>query len=274
MSLIWGSSLRVVTGLIYVVIIALWAAVLIPIWLRRHDRISEVRSTKKFSTAMQSLGSERHRAATLKSYEAHPAGFEQKSRARATQEHISNSSRASKRRLVVLSLLAVTTVLTLTLALLSIISIIVSMVAGALILVFVVASAATAGSHTNAASRSKAAVDSRTASSTRREADVVELAAAVPAAIDDDWENWDPWAEDDVVWEAVPTTLPTYVNAPRASQVPRRIDRSRPGEWTGSAMVDAAQAMRRQIAFDNVDTKAETAEIPVVAFEESQRAVG
>ena len=46
------------TGLIYVVIIALWAAVLIPIWLRRHDQISEVRSTARFSSAMNKLGSQ------------------------------------------------------------------------------------------------------------------------------------------------------------------------------------------------------------------------
>ena len=45
------------TGLIYLVIIALWAAVLIPMWLRRHDQISEVRSTARFSSAMRSLGS-------------------------------------------------------------------------------------------------------------------------------------------------------------------------------------------------------------------------
>ena len=49
-------TLRSVTGLIYLVIIALWAAVLIPVWLRRHDQISEVRSTARFSSAMNSLG--------------------------------------------------------------------------------------------------------------------------------------------------------------------------------------------------------------------------
>ena len=43
------------TGLIYVVIIALWAAVLIPIWLRRHDQVSQTRSTQKFTSAMKSL---------------------------------------------------------------------------------------------------------------------------------------------------------------------------------------------------------------------------
>ncbi len=44
-------------GLIYLVIIALWAAVLIPMWLRRHDQGSEVRSTTQFSAAMQLLSS-------------------------------------------------------------------------------------------------------------------------------------------------------------------------------------------------------------------------
>ncbi len=267
MSLIRGPSVEDVTGLIYVVIIALWAAVLIPMWLRRHDRISEVRSTKKFSTAMQSLGSDRHRAATLSSYEVHPAGFEKKARSRAEQVRIANIARAAQRRLMVLSLLAVTVMFTLALALLSVISIIIPMVAAALVLLFVVASAATVSS------RASVVAVTRTSSTTSRDAEVIQLTAAAPAN-GDDWENWDPWAEDDAAWEAVPTTLPTYVNAPRASQVPRRIDRARPGEWTGSAMVDAAHAMQRNVAFADVDAKAETAEIATVAFEESRRAVG
>ena len=267
MSLVRGSSVLGVTGVIYVVIIALWAAVLIPMWLRRHDRISEVRSTKKFSTAMQSLGSDRHRAATLSSYEVHPAGFEKKARSRAEQVRIANIARAAQRRLMVLSLLAVTVMFTLALALLSVISIIIPMVAAALVLLFVVASAATVSS------RASVVAVTRTSSTTSRDAEVIQLTSAAPAN-GDDWENWDPWAEDDAAWEAVPTTLPTYVNAPRASQVPRRIDRARPGEWTGSAMVDAAHAMQRNVAFDEVDAKAETAEIATVAFEESRRAVG
>jgi hypothetical protein len=44
-----------VTGLIYIAIIALWAAVLIPMWLRRHDQISEVRSTARFENSMARL---------------------------------------------------------------------------------------------------------------------------------------------------------------------------------------------------------------------------
>lgn len=273
MSRIRGSSLRVVTGLIYVVIIALWAAVLIPMWLRRHDRISEVRSTKKFSTAMQSLGSDRRRAATLSSYEKHPAGFEQKAAARAESVRIANSGSSAHRRLVVLNLLAVTVVFTLALAIVAVISIIIPMVAAAFVLLFVVACAATSSS------RASIVVATRTTRSERLEVGAVEVGAvevgaAVRPANEDDWENWDPWADDDVAWEAVPATLPTYINAPRATQMPRRIDRARPGEWTGSAMVDAARAMRRQTSFEDVDTKAETAEIPAVVFEPAQRAVG
>ena len=45
------------SGLVYVVIIALWAAVLIPMWLRRHAESLEVRSTSEFSAAMQMLNS-------------------------------------------------------------------------------------------------------------------------------------------------------------------------------------------------------------------------
>jgi hypothetical protein len=50
-------SVRNVSGLVYVVIIALWAAVLIPMWLRRHAESLEVRSTSQFSAAMQMLNS-------------------------------------------------------------------------------------------------------------------------------------------------------------------------------------------------------------------------
>lgn len=94
--------------------------------------------------------------------------------------------------------------------------------------------------------------------------------AAHPAAavIDDDWETWNAWDDEDS-WDAVPTTLPTYVTAPRASAVPRGIDRSRPGEWTGEAMMETAQSMRTRARADALERGpvgygADTAEIPVV----------
>jgi len=92
----------------------------------------------------------------------------------------------------------------------------------------------------------------------------------MPEAVEDDWENWNAWDDDDESWDAVPTTLPTYVSAPRASAVPREIDRSHPGEWTGEAMVETARAMRSRPVSSplanasEIDYSAETTEIPVV----------
>jgi len=43
------------SGLIYAVLIAMWAAYFIPRWLRRHDELSESRSVERFDRAMRIL---------------------------------------------------------------------------------------------------------------------------------------------------------------------------------------------------------------------------
>ena len=43
------------TGLIYVAIIAVWAVVLVPAWLRRHDHMDSERSVDRFSRSLQAL---------------------------------------------------------------------------------------------------------------------------------------------------------------------------------------------------------------------------
>jgi hypothetical protein len=90
-----GFSVRKVTGLIYLVIIALWAAVLIPMWLKRHDQVSEVRSTTRFSTAMRSLANQR--------------SGENMPNPQQTRQHYGNSAheRATQRRTMVLGALTV-----------------------------------------------------------------------------------------------------------------------------------------------------------------------
>jgi hypothetical protein len=83
-------------------------------------------------------------------------------------------------------------------------------------------------------------------------------------ADDEEFLNWNAWDED-TGWEAIPQTLPTYVNAPRASSVPRPIDNAHDGDWSGSAMVRAAQAARLPVSDDEIiDHRTATAEIPVV----------
>ena len=241
------------TGLIYLVIIALWAAVLIPMWLRRHDQVSEVRSTTRFSTAMRSLGSQR----SGETVENH--------RPVANEYRQSAHERAAQRRTIVLGSLAGLLAITLFMAVAGIVPKVVSIFMAVLVAAFVIATAMTASQRTaSKASRNAYVEPTRTR---RPVAAPVAPAAPVTPAVDDDWENWNAWDEEES-WEAVPSTLPTYVNSPRASVIPRPIDRNRPNEWDGEAMVNAANTMRRRVDTANapvvVSHQDETAELPIV----------
>ena len=285
-----------VTGLIYVVIIGLWAAVLIPIWLRRHDQISEVRSTARFSSAMKSLGNPGQVRYASDGYFTdaslmetqrldRPTGDRREPSREARMPRPTNDrpsegmdpnyerelvrQAAATRRAVVLGILTLVLVAALLLAVVGILPRWVPIAAAAPVIAFVVAAAMTASHRTSArSSRSSAAPR------TSRPSD----GAAAPAVdVDDDWENWNAWDDDEDSWDAVPTTLPTYVSAPRASAVPRPIDKAHPREWNGEAMVETAQAMRSRRHSDplaspaDVDHGAATAEIPAVREDAERR---
>ena len=100
---------------------------------------------------------------------------------------------------------------------------------------------------------------------------------------------WDPWEgeRNGEEWSAVPTTLPTYVDAPRATRVRRPIERDR--DWSGEAMVEVARTMRRpRITVDDLEddryelrstprdvaSSEDTAELPSLGYEETRRAAG
>lgn len=172
---------------------------------------------------------------------------------------------AATRRAIVLGSLTAVLLVSLILAMVGVLPRWLPILAALPVVAFVLATAMTASA------RSAPARRSAPAPAPRRQTPA--SAPASPAAVEDDWENWNAWDDDEESWDAVPTTLPTYVSAPRASAVPREIDRSHPGEWTGQAMVDAARAMRsrpQEPAMSSagpVDHGAETTEIPVVAYE-------
>lgn len=255
-----ASNVRSVTGLIYIAIIALWAAVLIPMWLRRHDQISEVRSTARFENSMARLGS-----------------HGEMSKGGGGRDLVNREitvSPSGKRRAIILASLAGMTAMSLLLALTSVAPKWIPVFLGVLTAAFMVASAMTASARTQSAP----ARIRRPSPASRRErtAAPAESAAAVN---ENGGEGWNAWDDEDEAWEAVPTTLPTYVTAPRASQVPRPIDKARPGEWTGSAMVEAAQEMREASAAQAAEIAAVaaayddiTAEIPVITAEFERRA--
>ena len=251
------------TGLIYVVIIALWAAVLIPIWLRRHDQISEVRSTARFSSAMKSLGK-----------------GDAKGRKGRAGAYSPAQERAAKRRAIIMGVLSAALALTLVLAIANLVPRWAPIILAVLVLAYVIAAGMTSsqrstGREVRQTRREPVASDDyddfedddyREIAYSDRVAEVAyprtrgvrppskrSRDAQVAAAMDDflEWDPWDGEQEDDG-WSAVPTTLPTYVNAPRATRVRRPIERDR--DWSGEAMVEAARTMRRpRTTVDDLD---------------------
>lgn len=227
------------TGLIYVVIIGLWAAVLIPMWLRRHDQISEVRSTARFSSAMRTLGRD-SRGRTIKA----PMGG-------STQA----TADASRRRLTVLAVLVITLLVTSGMYLMAMVPVAVPVIAGIALLGFLAAMFLTARARRTAGSMRvtyREDLESPEQEVARRSRQRQEHARSRREGMTvreelEEFENWDPWAEDEDAdsWQAVPTTLPTYVSKPRATSVPRGIERAHGGEWNGQKMVSAAREMRR-----------------------------
>ena len=302
------------TGLIYVVIIALWAAVLIPIWLRRHDQISEVRSTARFSSAMKSLGKNEKsgRSARRGSSSGRPTSPAQEA--------------AAKRRAVVMGILSAALAVVLTLAVVGLIPRWAPIVLAVVVLTYVIAASMTSSRRSAGADRRSMADDEsleygideyadeygdefesdfqddyREVAYADRVADVAyprsrgarptskRVRDAKMAAAMDDFLSWDPWEgeQSEEGWSAVPTTLPTYVNAPRATRVRRPIERDR--DWSGQAMVEVARTMRRpRITVDDLEddryemrstpldvaSSEDTAELPSLGYEETRRAAG
>ena len=250
------------TGLIYVVIIGLWAAVLIPIWLKRQDQVSEVRSTARFSSAMRSLGDHADRADR--------ANSESDRQVRHNREFTSPRDRAraqaAKRRSMVLAALTSITALGLIGTVMGFIPAFIAIAAGILLVAFLATTMLTASKRAQAPVRS--------ASSTKRAyrefhevAEVREprkeqrprTRAELQKSELDEFATWDPWDEEVSGWDAVPQTLPSYITSPRATAIPRNIERN--GDWSGESMLDLVnKAQQGQVA--NVTD--ETAEIPII----------
>lgn len=255
------------TGLIYVVIIGLWAAVLIPIWLKRQDQVSEVRSTARFSSAMRSLGD---RADSQSDRQlSHNRDF--------TSPRDRARSQAAKRRSMVLAALTSLTALALIGTVLGFIPAFIAIATGLLLGVFLVTTMLTASKRDQAPARA-----SRNSYREFHEVDEVRevqevrearrnqrplTRAELQKAELDDFANWDPWEEEAPGWEAVPQTLPRYITSPRASAVPRNIERN--GDWSGESMVNMVQQVRNahnnELTRESVASVSDaTTEIPII----------
>ena len=187
----------------------------------------------------------------------------------ADQYRQSPHERAAQRRTIVLGSLAGLLAITLLMAVAGVVPKILPIFMAVLVAAFVIATAMTASQRTSSSTSRNSSRNAYVEPTRTRRPVAAPVAPAAPVtpAVDDDWENWNAWDEEES-WEAVPSTLPTYVNSPRASVIPRPIDRNRPNEWDGEAMVNAANTMRRRVDTANapvvVNHQDETAELPIV----------
>ncbi len=270
------------SGLLYAAIIGMWALVLVPMWLRRHDEAQESKSADRFARAMGTL--RRGDAGSIGGGAAREVLMPGRPRSvRETQVLVTNAgaelspaAAAAGRRRRVLGVLGVLLVGWLVLALLHTVprwtvTIPVLLVGGFLVVARRQVALA-ADLRRRQARRVTLAEAARAAEArygagegrARRGGRVVAPApvASTMAAVS----HIDVPVERVAVtdsWHAVPTTLPTYVTAPRATTMPRVIDLTTPGSWSGAAMVEQA---RETLATEQVaegQMRVETFEIAV-----------
>ena len=224
---------------VYIVIIAMWAAVLIPVWLRRHDESRSLKSVDTFKRALTTLADDPRMAQMLPT----PLAMHRRRKVYAVLLGMFVVS-------LVLWAAGVTPAWTL-------------LIPTALVTAFSVAARKqvraeakqreAAVRYLRARTRSMANHPTRKDSigivrpNVREQAPGVQAAPAARAAVRAD-DGISPAATQ---WQPQSITLPTYVSAPAATAIPRNIDVDNQGRWSAAQMLQqAAQA------------KAETAEQP------------
>lgn len=254
---------RVGSGIIYAVIIVMWAAYFIPRWLKRHEELSESRSVEKFDHAMRILS--RRESSPDQRYVVMPRRPEAPRRtlpARTPLPPARSSSRGTRprrpsgaavRRRRILAALLLTTLVVALLAPLTPVPWWVPLLA----LVATVADLA----HLRMQVRRSREVD-RTRQAVRRSmrsrltrfdaldrlmsvrrelaeeraAEEARWAAAEGAERRVREEEERRAAEEAGRWEPVPVPLPTYVSKPAAPRRASPIDLTHPGAWSEAQM--------------------------------------
>jgi hypothetical protein len=276
---------------LYAVIIVLWIAILLPMWLRRHDEALESRSVDRFSSAMRTLSSRSsadRREVVMPARRSDPLHADGPARAVADGRAVLAARRRRSLGVVLGATLIATGIVVLGYVQPWVLAIPVVVLAG-----FIV--------HVRRDTRARAALDRRRRAQaaaarerSRRvpqrrtaELDVEQIlpraprapavpdradlgevvapelvSAATAAAADVVDLPYD--AEADRAWEPVPVPLPTYVTAPKAPRSVRVIDLTRPGLWT-SGHLDPAEVDR---------LLAEALEGPAAADEDAAEAGG
>ena len=233
------------TGLLYVAVIGMWAVVLLPRWLGTSDRYRDARSTQRFRRSLHAVSVRRHRSHDMAAkpgsmasrVDTAPADAaidahldhgidpfvgmpEDKHRRRARAEQVRKQATAvaAGRRRRVLIALGSATVLSL-----------VAAVLGFLPVTLAVISAGALGGYVYLL-RSQSRARSRAAAQRRRRAGEAQNAA--------------PAEQAEQTWDPVEAPIPSYMRAAKATAIPREIDSTKNGPWTAERMLEQAAALR------------------------------
>ena len=267
---------------IYAILVIVWALVLIPMWLRRHDEAQETKSADRFARAMGTLRRSETGAVGA------PAPREVVMPARSAASHdtqiivtgpagtVTPAALAAARRRRVLGILVGLLLVTFTVAMLGKLPLWTVAIPAVLVGGFLVVArrqvALAADIKRRQQKRATLAEAARAAEAryaegagARRGGRAMDPAPAAPQRIvaSELLELSDDTVRAEGSWHAVPTTLPTYVTAPRATRMPRVLDLTHPGQWTGAVMVEQARGTLAAEATAEGEMRVETFEITV-----------
>lgn len=243
------------SGLIYAAIVAGWAAVLVPRWIRRHEEIERAReadAARGVRILDRRQGGRHGRHPAARPSAASDAGQQRPTQPAADPEPdsarpYSAAARRRRRTLAVLVLLLAGVVV---LVLAGRVPSGAAVPPGGALAVFLVLARRAAAQESRRRARARA---------------VARRAATAPAppehgkriAVLEEPEPAPP--PDPNAWEPVPVPLPTYLTKPKAAEpVVRKIDLSTPGAWT-SARLNSASSItlpprrRREVEADEPD---------------------
>jgi hypothetical protein len=244
-------------GLLYVAILAMWAVVLIPMWWRGRDQSHPTRSIDRFHGAMRTLSDVSVEAIDPSVV----APMEERPRLTAVQ----------RRQRVFAGLLGLL-VFTVVASTSGAVSWGAVALPSSLIGLFTVAARkqvllerqmrAKRVTTTQAVQPNHESTSTATAVDERDSPPVaLEVSTVIPSA------EPAPAARgvrfDDRAWSASPTTLPTYINAPAATRVPRVIDLKTPGAWSARSMLREADEVRSARLAAEVSAVVPEADVPM-----------
>ena len=222
------------TGLLYLIVIAMWAVVLLPIWLKRHDQAAAEKELNELAPNQNTWRWQQREPMT-----ARQLGF--------------------VRRRRVAMVLASVLVATLVLGAAGKISMF--WIAAPLLLVAAFGFAAALNTSNTARSSKSVINPSDYAPLTKPAAPVhrTEIVALTNAV-----------TQTTRTWQPIETPLPSYVNAAKATKYSRMLDAEKP--WTGQDMVEQAEILRTERAARIHESQKRLEEARAIAMEKARKA--